>query len=164
MRFGAGCRRKWRQKCPPDVTQSCRRRDRLNTISRDIGGPSRLGSRLSSLLELNPESTLPSPLETPTSGSSHQRISTAEMFAQRALRAPLQMSARAMRPTTLRAAAIAPFSTKPAPVQSQKQSAIKAKWFAAPPPPPAKYMVSEMSGEWNPSSDRDRQLFEVSRY
>lgn len=63
------------------------------------------------------------------------------MFAQRALRAPLQVSARAIRPATFRAAAIAPFSTKPAPVQSQKQVAIKNKWFAAP-PPPAKYMVS----------------------
>ncbi len=64
------------------------------------------------------------------------------MFAQRALRAPLQMSARSMRPMAFRAAAIAPFSTKPSPVQQQKQPAIKAKWLA-PPPAPGKHMVSE---------------------
>jgi hypothetical protein len=64
------------------------------------------------------------------------------MFAQRALRAPLQMSARGMRPMAFRAAAIAPFHTKPAPVQQQKQqqTVVRSKWFA-PPPAPGKHMV-----------------------
>ncbi|KAK3049625.1 hypothetical protein LTR09_009046 [Extremus antarcticus] len=64
------------------------------------------------------------------------------MLAQRALRAPMQMAARGMRPTAFRAAAIAPFSTKQAPVQTQvqQQSTIKNQWFA-PPPAPGKHMV-----------------------
>jgi hypothetical protein len=64
------------------------------------------------------------------------------MFAQRALRAPLQMSARGMRPMAFRAAAIAPFHTKPVPVQQQKQqqAVTRSKWFA-PPPAPGNHMV-----------------------
>jgi len=84
------------------------------------------------------------------------------MLAQRALRAPMQMAARGMRPTAFRAAAIAPFSTKQAPVQTQvqQQSTIKNQWFA-PPPAPGKHMVRypcsgdsrqraqhEADGEW----------------
>ncbi|KAK3710732.1 ATP synthase F0 subunit 8 [Vermiconidia calcicola] len=58
------------------------------------------------------------------------------MNTQRALRAPLQMYARGIKPTAFRGVAIAPFSTKPTTTpQTQKQAPAKRSWFQGPPPP-----------------------------
>lgn len=70
------------------------------------------------------------------------------MLSQRLLRAPLQLSAQRTTPLAFRAAAIAPFSTKPTTSPTPRQATPSApkqavpirQWLAAP-PAPGKNMV-----------------------
>ena len=66
------------------------------------------------------------------------------MASQRLLRAPLQMATQRVSPMAFRAAAIAPFSTKPFLAAKQTQTTGKRTWFAAPPAPGKNMVCSDI--------------------